>query len=232
MPVLWRLDRWKAKPGKERERYELRALRNRALGSDRHATARALEEQIREVSVSVYEVIGAPIIGRDPEATPWFINAVAHVMGLTGAQLEACEVDAQEGLEVHARGALLVYGMPMKQVAANHAGLPVLALARDKGGFDQSIPWPTVDFLVSARVRRALPPDLRERVARPHVAGELDDLCDALFHADVPQFIRDTPFLLNAGVWLRYWARQGFGFDTMEADPRELLGEPMTNENS
>ena len=71
MGLDWMLDKNKARPGNE-ERYATVSRMLTQMREQDEAESPELEAELKELSISCYEVVGAPQVGIDEKATEWY----------------------------------------------------------------------------------------------------------------------------------------------------------------
>jgi len=84
MGLDWMLDKVKPRPGSERRFEEINKLLSEM---EEDARSPALEAEREEITISVFEAIGAPRTGEDPRADEWFREHMydpAHADALKG----------------------------------------------------------------------------------------------------------------------------------------------------
>lgn len=208
-PIMLRLDRWKPKPGRDGDFYQYQRLHAAADTPKLREAARELQ---REVSVSAYETIGCPVVGKDATADMWLASTVAASMALSLSQAEAGEVGLPQDVRAQGLMGLLTYGAPYHRLQAAHRGMPVLALATDHRGFDPCLPWPSLDLLVPGATQAQLPPETVATLLQPRPARAMADFAQTLDGISVP-------WATAASAWCRFWGSQGFGYHAHQADP-------------
>lgn len=203
MGLDWVLDKSKAKPGFE-ERYQTVTKMLQDMRVD-GAVSKDLEEELEEISISVYEVVGAPQVGHDERANEWF--------------RKNCYEPALEDLK---KGRLSAdqeafWARPYDEILEEHKGKYVMELARDQGGEApvSGIAVQSVDFRGKVlRFIEGISPELVDESYEDHTAEECLDYASRLEEElpNVPDG-REGKELLQAAIkWLRFWGEKGFGY--------------------
>lgn len=202
MGLDWMLQRHKARLGFEDRYVAVTAMLNQMKG---HAESPELERELEEISLSCYEVVGAPQVGEDPAANEWFrFN---------------CYVPAIESME---GGALdpeqeAFWRKPFEELLELHRGKYVMELAQDTGGLAkvQGIAAGVMDFRGKVLCSiSGLDKTLVDEGFQDHTWEECLDYANRL-EAElpkVPEGSRERELLEAAIEWLRFWGSKGFGF--------------------
>jgi hypothetical protein len=202
MGLEWVLDKTKARPGLERRFAELSSMVQQ-MEKDGVGPGPSTAAQLEAVSMSCFEVIGAPRIGIDEEATEFFRTQIYEP-----ARREALTYDPGQRK--------LAWGMrPFEEVLDDNRGKWVVHLAKEKGGFspvEGPLAW--LDF-PGKRVGDA-EPELGRWVTMEAYEDHSPEAC--LSYAKSLEEALDghrdgsVKHLLDAISWLRFWGERGFGF--------------------
>jgi hypothetical protein len=207
MGLDWVLDKAKARPGHE-ERY---ATVSRMLTQMREqGEAEPGEELLAEyeqVSISCYEVVGAPKIGEDDRATAWFKE---HNYDPANADAKAGKLDHREEMRDF-------WLKPFDECLEKYKGKYVMELAEQQGGEAAvtGIAVASIDFRGKMmRYVEGLDEDLVNEAWEDHTAEEC--LAYAKKLEGVMPSIPDGPegkeLLQGAIDWLKFWGSRGFGY--------------------
>lgn len=203
--MVWRLDRWKARPGREVELEEACKLGLCATSSPNGKPA----ELFDEVAVSVYDEIGAPKVGVDPEADAWLADALARGLALLAARSEWEGRLGPEGVRKDAALSLAWWsGMALRGPGGFH-GMPVLEMAKERGGFAPMLIWASVDFVLPRSLSGKIPAEVVDEIGDRCTAAKAVDLGARL---EVVAKERGCAVCEAAARWLIFWGRRGFGF--------------------
>ena len=241
MGLDWLVHKTKPREGSVRRYHRLTRKLDRLTDADAPAAVRKkVEGALAEVSISAFEVIGAPRIGVDAEATEWFRKEVYEVQ----QQAVAEELEkpppgdpAKPKWAEQNEAFILHWGRPFHVVLAEETGKYVSELAKNKDGLGRYIGMmcSAVDFrgqcVATAVVLRD---DLCDEAYRDHSAEECLDYADRLEkvleefkrgHDDWRSatatgdygkniLVADEVEVVEAAVkWLRFWGGHGFGYD-------------------
>lgn len=237
MGLDWMLDAHKAKPGCEKQ---YRRIKNQLYAVEHECTLplqktevlrRHLEAELNQVAVSPFEVIGAPQVGIDAEATEWFrreIYAPTHREALE-------EAGAAKG-QGRNDAFIKYWSRPFEAVLNDERGKYVVELAKEREGIAAitGIMCSSLDFRGKAvTLAVVLPDDLRNEAYDDHDADAALDYADRLEaavadykaeHPDWPTRKEEAEYggmvsatddiadVQAAVRWLRYWGSRGFGF--------------------
>ena len=198
----WIVDRARPLPGKKAVFEALYA--QWAAAPKGHPDREALGARLREISTTIYDAIGCPIVGRDETADEWMREEVYKTVR---------SIMKQDARYEHVPDAYRAYWTrPVEQIVEEHAGHPVLALAADKGWavLSGELSGSPLDFcggLIGHDT--SLPEDIRRDAWKDHDAAE------ASLYAERIRVSSSKP--LSDGVqravrWLWYWSAKGFGY--------------------
>lgn len=203
MGLDWMLDKVKPRPGSERRFEEitqmLREMRDDARSPD-------LERERDEISISVFEAIGAPRTGEDPRADEWFRENVytpAHEDALKGER----DAAFQE-----------FWSRSFEECLEDNKGKYVVELAEKTGGIASvsgMVMVSNLDFRGKVlRFVDGLDSDLVDESYQDHTAEECVDYARRLEDQlpNVPDGPDGRELLEGAVRWLRFWGELGFGY--------------------
>lgn len=211
MGLDWMLHGSKPKPGCEpqyrRINEKLSALdEDESLSVEEEKQLRTdLEAALESVSISPFQVIGAPRVGIDAEATEWFRRQVYEPVQVRLAR----ETNPQ--FTAH-------WSRPFEVVLEEHRGKYVVELAKDQEGIAaiSGMLCSSLDFRGKAvALAEGLPEALRNEAYDDHAPGACLDYADRLDAAleDFDDEHLDELIDIRAAVkWLRYWGSRGFGY--------------------
>ena len=205
MGLDWVLDKHKARPGFE-DRYATVTQRLADMRND-GAESPDLEEELKKISISCYETVGAPRVGIDEEATEWYRKN----------NYEPAQADAISGKLDGRPEAKEFWLRPFEECLEDHKGQYVMELAREKGGEAavSGIAVQSIDFRGKMmRYVEGLEEGLVNEAWENHTAEECVDYAKRL--AGVLPTIPDGPegkeLLQGAIDWLNFWGSRGFGY--------------------
>lgn len=204
MGLDWVLHKHKARPGFE-ERYATVTRMLDQMREQDEAESPQLEEEMKKVSVSPYEVVGAPQVGIDEEATEWFRKN----------NYEPARADAEAG-KGHDEFREF-WKQDFETCLEKFKGRYVMELARDKGGEASvtGIAVSSVDFRGKVlRFIDGLDEGLVNESYEDHTAEECLDYAKRLEEQmpNVPDGPEGKELLQGAIAWLRFWGERGFGY--------------------
>lgn len=237
MGLDWMLDAHKAKPGcKQQYRRIIEKLD--ALEHDKNidleqseVLRRDLEGALKQVAVSPFEVIGAPQVGIDSQATEWFRDEV-YAPTHRGAVEEA----ADQKTKGRNDGFIKYWSRPFEAVLKDERGKFVVELAKEREGIAAITGFlcSSLDFRGKAiALAVVLDDDLKNEAYDDHDADACLDYADRLEtavadykaeHVDWETRKEEAEYGgmviaatdiadVEAAVrWLRYWGSRGFGF--------------------
>ena len=201
MGLDWMVEKIKARPGFE-ERY---ATVTRMLKEmDGEAESPELETELEEISITCYEVVGAPQVGHDERANEWF--------------RENCYEPALKDLDRLSPEQQKFWSSGFDNCLDAHKGKYVMELAQDQGGVASvsgMVMVTNLDFRGKVlRFIDGLPSELVDESYDDHNAEESLDYARRL-EAELPN-VPDGPdgkeLLQGAVNWLRFWGEKGFGY--------------------
>jgi hypothetical protein len=205
----------------------------------RKALQRDLMSALKQVAVSSFEVIGAPQVGIDIEATEWFRREVFEPF-----QIRVAEEKKKPALRPSAnpqwndRNDRLIahWGRPFEQVLQEEKGKYVVELAKEREGVAAITGFlcTSLDFRGKAIVLSVVvQEDLRQEAFDDHDPDECLDYANRLeaslqnYKAEHPDWETrhekndwggmasakdDAEAIESAVKWLRYWGSHGFGY--------------------
>ena len=210
------------------------------LSEDRAKALRQdLESALEQVSVSAFEVIGAPRVGIDAEATTWFKRQVFEPMQLRVAsetQKSAPRDPTNPGWNDRNDSFIAVWSRPFEQVVLDHRGKYVVELAKKREGIATiaGMMCSALDFRGKAvAMSVVITEELRNEAFDEHDADACVDYADRLeasvheYQTEHPDWqtrqekneygglasAKDDAGDIEAAVkWLRFWGGNGFGF--------------------
>ena len=203
MGLDWMLDKVKPRPGSERRFEEINKLLSEM---EEDARSPALEAERDEITISVFEAIGAPRTGEDPRADEWFREHMydpAHADALKGeGNPKFCEF----------------WGQSFEECLADNKGKYVVELAEKTGGIaavSGMVMVSNLDFRGKVlRFIEGLDEVLVDESYEDHTAEECVDYARRL-EEQLPR-VADGPegkeLLQGAISWLRFWGELGFGY--------------------
>lgn len=204
MGLDWVLDKAKARPGHE-ERYKT-VTRMLADMRNEGAESPLLEKELKEISISCYEAVGAPRVGIDDNATEWYRKN----------NYEPAHADAVAG-KVRNEEQRAFWLQDFEKCLEEHKGQYVMELAEQKGGEAavSGIAVQSVDF--RGKIMRfvdGLDSGLVEEAWTDHTAEECVDYARRL-EEQLPN-VADGPegkeLLQGAIDWLKFWGEKGYGY--------------------
>lgn len=206
MGLDWVLNKSKPKPGFE-DRYATVTKMLADMREQDEAESPVLEAELKEISISCYEDVGAPQVGIDEEATAWFRKE----------NYEPAHADAKAGKLDHNPKFRDFWLQDFEACLEENKGKYVMELARDKGGEAAvtGIAVQSVDFRGKVlRFIDGLDDDLVNESYEDHTGEECVDYAKRL-EAELPN-VPDGPegkeLLQGAIDWLRFWGERGFGY--------------------
>ena len=221
MGLDWLLHGSKPKTGFEKQFHrindKLNALKSdEKLPDDKKKQLRSdLELALKSVSISPFEVIGAPRVGIDEDATEWFKREVFAPIQLRLAKGK------------NAPRFVHYWGRPFDEVVQDERGKFVVQLAKDQDGVAaiSGILCSSLDFRGKAvALSEVITEALKSEAYDDHSGDECIDYADRL-EAELVDFkvrhsdwanrarIKEDAEDIEAAVkWLRYWGSRGFGY--------------------
>jgi len=204
MGLDWVLDKSKPKPGFE-ERYA--TVTKMLADMEGEAESPELKEELKSISISCYEAVGAPQVGIDDEATEWFRKE----------NWEPANRDAKAGKLDNRPGFKDFWLQDFETCLEKHKGKYVMELARDKGGEAAvtGIAVQGVDFRGKVlRFIQGLDGGLVDESYENHTAEECLNYAKRLEEElpNVPAGPEGKELLQGAVDWLRFWGERGFGY--------------------
>ena len=226
MGLDWMLHGSKPKPGCEpqyrRINDKLNALNaDASLTDDKKKKLRTdLEAALEQVAITPFEVIGAPRVGIDADATEWFRTKLFEPMQKRVAEEKLRPAPDATKPEWNDRNDALIafWDRPFEVVLEEHRGKYVVELAKERDGIAAitGMLCSSLDFRGKAvALAEALPEELRNEAYDDHDAEECVDYADRLEAAvaAVSDEHLDELIDIRAAVkWLRYWGSRGFGY--------------------
>lgn len=206
MGLDWVLTKSKAKPGFE-ERYATVTRMLDQMRKQGEAESPELEEELKEISISCYEVVGAPRVGIDEVATEWFRKE----------NWEPAHNDARAGKLDRNPQYRDFWLQDFEVCLEEHKGKYVMELAREKGGEAavSGIAVQSVDFRGKVlRFIDGLDGGLVDESYEDHTAEECLVYAKRLEAemSNVPDGPEGKELLQGAIDWLRFWGERGFGY--------------------
>ena len=220
MGLDWLLQGSKPKPRYEKQylriNEKLNAIAAESAPSESKKTQRKnnLELALKSVSISPFEVIGAPRVGIDEEATQWLKREVFDPI-----QLRLLKETSREFVAFWSR--------PFSEVVEDERGKFVVHLAKDQDGVAaiSDILCSSLDFAGRAvALSEALAEELKNESYDDHGADACIDYA-ARLEASLGSFkLKHPDWALRARIkedagdieaavrWLRYWGCRGFGY--------------------
>lgn len=206
MGLDWVLTKSKAKPGFE-ERYATVTRMLADMRKDHQAESPRLEAELKEISISCYEAVGAPRVGIDDNATEWYRKN----------NYEPAHADAKAGKLDHNPATRDFWLQELDECIKEHKGQYVMELAEQKGGEAAvtGIAVQSVDFRGKVlRYIEGLDSSLVDESYEDHTAEECLAYAKKL-EAELPSVKEgdnDRGLLQDAINWLRFWGERGFGY--------------------
>lgn len=204
------LNDFSPKPGHEVECQALHA-RLSEVDESNSLERSSLEDRLRNISTSPYDVIGAPRVGHDAAATEWFRLNVFQ------PNRDEAEHRRQTGPADSIHTPFISYWMrPFDAVLADNRGKHVVALAKDQRGVGGGgMLTSSLDYrgkIISSA--EFLPEDLRDEAYDKHTAQQSLDYADRLERAltKVPNDVDHVQAVRIGIAWMRYWGERGFGW--------------------
>ena len=181
---------------------------------------RDLEAALEQVAVTPFQVIGAPRVGIDADATEWFRTQLFAPMQKRVAEEKLRPAPDATKPQWHDRNDALIahWSRPFEVVLEEHRGKYVVELAKDQEGVAAitGMLCSSLDFRGKAvALAEAIPEELRNEAHDDHDAQACVDYADRLEAAleDVDDEHLDELIDTRAAVkWLRYWGSRGFGY--------------------
>ena len=206
MALDWILDKARPREGREVEYRALLSAWEKVPPG--HPDRAALRPRLVEASVQVWDIIGCPRVGIDAIATTWFAESIYEPTRLEITVLDAANAEVGHGYRAY-------WSRPLKEIAAEHHGHPVAALAKVTKGFPTkpSAHAGPLDFPADAiGAAEWLPDELRRQAYEDHTAEAAMTYANLLerFRERSPQ--PQVAALEEPISWMRYWAQRGFGF--------------------
>jgi hypothetical protein len=236
MGLDWMLQAHTHRPGCEKQYRRIKA-KLEALAEDEKLAAEQKEKlqkdltsALKLVAVSPFEVIGAPQVGIDQEATAWFKREVFE----PNQQRVAAERKKATGDRMDRF--IAFWARPFDQVVADEHGKYVVELAKEPEGVAaiSGMLCTALDFRGKAVVLSVVvTEDLRNEAFDNHDADECVDYADRLqaslaeYKVEHPDWetrhekntwgglasARDDAQAIEvAAKWLRFWGGRGFGY--------------------
>ncbi len=211
MGLDWMLHGSKPKPGYEKQFHrindKLAALETDAgLADDKKKQFRSdLELALKSVSISPYEVVGAPRVGIDADATEWFRKQVYEPVQLRLSQ------------ESNPRF-IAYWRRPFSEIVEDERGKYVVELAKEREGVAAitGMLCSSLDFRGKVVALSAmLPEELKNEAYDDHSGDECLDYADrieAALREVSEEHVEEVADVTAAVKWLRYWGSRGFGY--------------------
>lgn len=209
------LNKEKARPGSEARFDELTAMMAR-MREENLEPGPETQAEYERVSITCFEVVGAPRVGIDAEATEFFRENVYEP-----ARADALRGEGNEKFRDF-------WLRSFEECLADHRGRYVMELAREKGGIAtvQGMLTRAVDFRgkIVGRSGEIVGEALAEEAYESHTAEEclayakkLEEALeswreDAEDIGDPKERDGIVKNLQDAVAWLRFWGERGFGF--------------------
>lgn len=202
MGLDWMLNKYKPKEGFE-ERLQVVAKLLKEIRASETAVSPQLEAELKEISVSVYEAVGAPQVGFDERANEWFRKKV----------YEPALKDAKKGYMGPEHAAF--WKKPFEECLEAHKGQHVMELAQQEGGVASvtGVAASSLDFRGKVLGYCGLPKELVNESYEEHTAEESLDYAKRLEEAAVKIHNFEHREMVEGAIeWLRFWGSRGFGW--------------------
>ena len=207
MGLDWVLDKAKARPGHE-ERFATVTRMLKQMREEDEAESPELEAEFEKVSISCYEVVGAPKIGEDDRATAFFKE---HNYDPAHADAKAGKLDHREEMRDF-------WLQPFEECLEKHKGKYVMELAEQQGGeasVTGMVMVTSIDFRGKMmRYVTGLDEELVNEAWEDHTAEECLAYVKKLEEAlpTIPDGPEGKELLQGAIDWLKFWGERGFGY--------------------
>ena len=218
--LILRVDRWKARPGLEREYEDVRRLL-----AELKIPLEKRRETLTMVGVSAYEEMGAPLVGSSTEADAWVSGVMHDALNFLSAYLDKLgEEPGCEDLRMIMARILLEWTKMAQADLGLYRGVAHLAAARDAGGLCPLLPYLTIDYTVLASLLGRVPKEIRAELSRDMSAAR-----SAEVGALLAEHSEATGCSVSASLadWLIYWGSRGYGHSArVISDDRDRPVEP------
>ena len=201
MGLDWLVHRRRPVKGSEARFGEVEQLLREIGGGD--ARSPVLEEEFDRISEDLFDVIGAPEVGKDPEADEWFRKQC----------YEPAHADAMSGEMRGGPERIAFWKQDFEKCLEKHKGQRVAELAKEQGGIASvtGMLASNLDFRGKMlSFLKGLDEDLVEESYEDHSAEQCLDYARRL--EKQLSNVEDGEVLESAIAWLCFWGGRGFGY--------------------
>lgn len=204
MGLDWCLIKTKPKEGFE-DRFKVVTEMLSQMRQDEAIASPQLEAELKEISVSCYEAVGAPQVGHDERANEWFREKC----------YDPAHKDAVAG-KMHHEEQARYWGRSFEECLEDNKGRYVMELAQQEGGIASvsgMVMVTNIDFRGKIlRFCEGLPEELINEAYEDHEAEESLHYANRLEIAMPKVKEKHREDLQGAINWLRFWGERGFGW--------------------
>jgi len=204
MGLDWVLHQRKPKEGFE-DRFKVVTNMLQQIRRSEDIVSPELEQELKDISVSCYEAVGAPQVGVDERANEWFRKNC----------YEPAHKDALAG-KMHSPEQADFWKQDFETCLETHKGQHVMELAEQEGGIAAvtGIAVTSIDFRGKVlRFCEGLLEELIDESYDEHTAEESLDYANRLEGALPLVKTEEHKELVTAAItWLRFWGSRGFGW--------------------